>query len=301
MDPDIILCLYPYKGEGYNGASYAVSILENMSRFLAARPSESPPLDTLKPYNTPPRQERAGTELPEEHEVLEKTDCLVVRFSDGSRTRHGVVCGRAANVDLRLQHLPGISKVHLTFTFDDDNWPIARDLGSSGGTKVIYDGEEVRRRSHFDWQLRGPEILSNKPPVLNFTDKVQFQVVVPPHDVTSQDYLDRVARFREGTADAEDLFASLLLFSGAGTRLPTGTHTPSTRSGPILYKKELGKGQFGIVTYVWNVTTRETYVMKEPLRKPRTPTEIKPWEEEARIMCSIKHVNIAPGAPALSC
>jgi hypothetical protein len=41
---------------------------------------------------------------------------------------------------------------------------------------------------------------------------------VPPHDITSQDYIDRVARFREGTVDPEDLFASLILRSAPGTQ-----------------------------------------------------------------------------------
>ena len=50
-----------------------------------------------------------------------------------------VVGGCAGNVNLTFQDIPGVSKFHLAFTFDDKtNMPIARDLGSTGGTKVTY-------------------------------------------------------------------------------------------------------------------------------------------------------------------
>lgn len=101
-----------------------------------------------------------------------------------------------------------------------------------------------------------------------------------------------MGEFRKRTADTEDLFSSLRVFSGAGTRLPTGTHTPSTRSSPIFYHKEIGRGEFGVVTYVWNVTTREKYVVKEPTEERLTALELKSWKEEARIMGRISHDHI---------
>ncbi|KAL8725456.1 MAG: hypothetical protein Q9166_007350 [cf. Caloplaca sp. 2 TL-2023] len=289
-DPDdVILYLFPHSGEGFHHAARATARSENKSRFLAARRSDAP-----KPRDIPHRQERAGTELPEERGLLEKTDCLVVTFSHGARTRVGVVCGCAPNVDLVFQDLPGISKFHLAFTFNDQNRPIARDLGSTGGTKVTYNGEEGERMSKFDWPLQGPSIARGKPPVLNITDLVQFKVIVPPRDITSQDYLDRVARFREGTTDPENLFASLILISAPGTRLPTGQQTPSTGPRPIHYKKELGAGTFGVVTYVWNGTIDEENVVKEPLKKliHSGNFDIKSWKREAGIMRHISHDHI---------
>lgn len=101
-----------------------------------------------------------------------------------------------------------------------------------------------------------------------------------------------MAEFRQRTADPGDLFASLHVFSGAGTRLPTGTHTPLTRSSPIFYKKEIGRGQFGVVTYVWNVTTREKYVIKEPTGDNLTALELTSWKNEARVMRGISHNHI---------
>lgn len=212
---------------------------QNKSRFLAARRS-----DALKPQDIPCRQERCGTELAVERGLLESTDCLMVRFSHGARSHVGVVGGHALNADLALQNIPGISKFHLAFTFDDQYRLIVRDLGSTGGTKVTYNREEGQRRSKFDWLLSGPGIARGKPPVLNITDLVQFKVIVPPRDIASSDYIDRVKSFRVGTTDPEDLFASFVLLSSPGTRLPTGQQTPSTGSHPILYKKKLGAGRF---------------------------------------------------------
>lgn len=220
----------------------------------------------------------------------------MVRFSHGARTSVGVVGGCAESADLTFQNIPGVSKFHLAFTFDDKtNIPIARDLGSKGGTKVIYNGEQGERLSNFDWPLIGPSIAKGKYPILNITDLIQFKVIVPHRDFTFPDYIEKVKKFREGTEDPENLFASLIIRSVQGTRLPTGQQTPSTgtHSPPILYKEPLGEGSFGIVTYVWNVTTREEYVVKSPLQKLIDSGEVnkESWMEEANIMRSISHVS----------
>lgn len=294
-DPDIILYLYPNDGPGNGGAVDAIYTFRGGSRYMPPRRR-----DALEQYDIYSRQDRESTEQPEEQRGLESSACIVLRFSDGAKTRLGVVAGCAPNVDLPFEKQPGISRFHLAFTFDDKDRPIARDLGSLCGTRVIYDGEEGKRRSNFDYLLQGPRILGNKPPVLNVTGKVQFKVVVPPRDITSQDYINRVARFRQGTADHEDLFASLVLRSAPGTQPPTGTDTPSRLSvDPVLYKKKLGEGAFGVVTYVWNATTGEEYALKEPLEKFIKSGQVitKNWKKEAEIMGRISHVSAAPSVP----
>ena len=255
--------------------------------------------DALKPSEILDLRDRESTEQPEEQNGLENDACLVLRFSDGARTRLGVVAGCGENVELRLAKQPGVSRFHLAFTFDEKNRPIVRDLGSLCGTKVIYDEEDGERRSDFNYLLAGPGILSTKPPVLNVTDSVQFKILVPPRDITSQEYIDRVAKFRQGTADPTDLFPSLGLRSVSGTQPPTGTHTPRTISNAILVKKKLGEGSFGIVTYVWNATSGEEYALKEPLEKVIDKGEVdtESWKEEARVMGQISHVSAAILSP----
>ena len=226
---DVILWLLPHKGEGFDGAAFATSMPQNQSRFVAAH-------HDVPNQRHIPREERGGTELPVKYGLLENTDCLAVRFSYGARTSVGVVGGCAANADLAFQDIPGISKYHFAITFDDQNRPIVRDLGSKGGTKVNYNEEKGERLSNFEWSLEGPSIANGKPPILNLTNLVQFKVILPLREYTSPEYIDRVRKFRLGTEDPENLFASLIIQSAQGTRLPSGQQTPSMgcRSRPIL-------------------------------------------------------------------
>ncbi len=297
IDPrDVILWLLPHQSEGFEGAARATGLPANKSRFVAAR-HDSPKQRDI------PREERAGTELPAEYGLFENTDCLVFLFSHGARTSVGVVSGCAVNVDFPLQDILGVSKYHFAITFDEQNRPIARDLGSTGGTKVTYNEEKRQRLSNFDWPLVGPSITNGKPPILNITDRIQFMVIVPDHDYACPGYVDKVNKFRTGTGDPENLFASLIIQSGQSTRLPSGQQTPSRgpRSGPGFYKQRIGNGAFGVVIFVWNLTTREEYVVKQPLPKlinSRTFSE-KTWRKEVEIMESISHVST--GIPEFSC
>lgn len=137
-----------------------------------------------------------------------------------------------------------------------------------------------------------------KSPVLNITDLVQFKVVVPSRNITSPDYINRVKCFRVGTADTEDLFASSTLLNAPGTGLPTGHQTPLTGSQPILYKKKLGAGAFGVAKYVWNATSGDEYVVKRPLQKLIDGGQVdeESWRNEAKVMRGLSHVSTVPGA-----
>lgn len=88
------------------------------------------------------------------------------------------------------------------------------------------------------------------------------------HDTTSQTYLDNVAVFCQGTTAAEDLFFDLQVLCRPQTELPTPciAHLPSSHiPGPRLWKKEIGRGAFALVSYAWDVTSRAEHARKEPL------------------------------------
>ncbi|KAL5120487.1 hypothetical protein ACEQ8H_001505 [Pleosporales sp. CAS-2024a] len=288
-DPDVILYLVPHKGDGFRGAAKATRMNQNKSRLLPARNSYASELP-----DNPRRQERGNTELPEERGLPENTDCIVLRWSHRARTRLGIVGGRAENVDLSFPDIPGVSAFHLAFTFDDQNRPIARDLGSRGGTKVTYKSEPGHRRSSFDWPLLGPSITRGEAPILNITDGMQFKVIVPPHDIKSLNHIERVKEFLKGTADHEELFPSLSIRTTQNTRRPTGQQTPTKDSNslPLLYREKIGSGSFGTVKYVWN--GREDYVMKKPRKKSlkRNEYDKNAWRREIEIMRSISHDHI---------
>ncbi|KAI1112120.1 kinase-like domain-containing protein [Nemania sp. NC0429] len=220
--------------------------------------------------------------------------CLAVRFSD-ARTSHGVVCGTGLNADLTIpDSFMSISSHHIAFTFDERNRPIARDLGSISGTEVTYDGEARDRRSDFDWPLLGPSITKGKLPVLNIGDAIKFQVFIPPRNLESQDYIERVKKFRLGTAQPGDLFSALNIQSTQNTRLQTGQESPTKSRDPIMFTKFLGGGSFGTVEYHCNLTIGVEYVIKQPLEKHRKSGRYdeRNWRQEAKIMEGLDHPNI---------
>lgn len=286
-DPDVILYMYPNDGE--TGQAYhTIDMPENKSRLLPPRcGATSKP---SKPHATRGRGEREKTAQPEERSTLDDMNCLAVRFSDGARSRYGVVAGSNRDADLILEDEKGVSGFHFAFTFDDQNRPIVRDLGSTFGTRVSYDGEDELPRKNFDWLLQGPRFSgTRKPLVLYVTNEMHFKVVVPPHDTKSPDYTARVARFREGKEETEDLLAALAVKSRDATRAPTEAQTPLDHSRTVMFKQIVGEGSFGTVTYAWNTTTGDEYALKEPKKDFR----LWDWKKEAAIMASVSHVSAA--------
>lgn len=205
----MILYLYPDGLDG--GALHTISMPQNAHRLV-------PPRRDNVSHEPSGRIDGELTDQLHEAGDVGELRGLAIRFSDGAVSPLGVLAGCAENADLALPQQDGISWSHFAFTFDDQNRPVVRDLGSSYGTRVIYNGEDTPPRSNFDWLLQRPVIPSSdhRPLVLDVANVVRFQVVIPPHDTTSPDYIARVARFREGTSDPVSLYAS-----------PGFRHTPS--------------------------------------------------------------------------
>jgi len=63
------------------------------------------------------------------------------------------------------------------------------------------------------------------------------------------------------------------------------------RSRQILYEEQLGKGAFGVVNYVWNVTTREEYVVKFAAAEAHQERPSEQGELEERGRNSGKHFS----------
>jgi serine/threonine-protein kinase Chk2 len=166
-----------------------------------------------------------------------------------------------------------------------------RDLGSYAGTEVTYDKQGEGTRRDFDWVIGGHPVPQEKEAiVINLNGDIAFQIVVSYHDLTSQLYIDNVDRFRQGTANAEDLLGQMGL-QRSQTELPSGVQTPG--KGKILLRKKLGEGAFGVVTHIWNVSTAEEYALKKPTKKAirEQTVDVEAWKNEARIMEGIKHVS----------
>lgn len=293
-DPDIIAYLFPAEGAGRDGAIEAITSSDNESRCLPPRRRDILIKRTTK---TGSPFVREATEQPEEVNDLDRLPCLVLKFSDRPKSRLGLVGGREPTADLRMPDIKGVSGTYFTLTFDEQKELIVKDLNSLVGTRVIYDDENPLRGHGIVWSARGPSLTNGKAPVLKVFEELQFRIVVPNHDITSTVYLDNVARFFEGAAAAEDLFSDLKIISRARTELPTPgeAEIPSARkTGRAFWKKKIAQGSFAVVTYVWDVTSREVYALKEPL-----PGKTGDWKKEANIMKGISHVSVSLDARAL--
>ncbi len=311
MEDDLDIFAYLCAARRLDGdlALIAFSMDENSSRRVgplsraAARPQET---KTGRDGDT---QSREATEEPEDggDGYLESSECLRLRFSEGASTRHGLVVGRGPLADIRLPRAPGISSYHFALDFDDQNRLIVRDLVSTYGISVVYAGETPEWRRDYSWIVGGHAFLNDKVPTIQIAGNLHFKLIVPTRDTQSQAYVDGVAMFRQraATVNSGDLLTQLSLQSASKTELPThsGERT-SLRlgSGPVLWRREIGRGSFGMVTYVWNTTIGDEYALKEPSKKPKARDEMnrikKNWEKELTIMGRIRHVS--PPSPSLS-
>ena len=287
---DVILYLLPHSGEGYDGAAFAISMLRNKSRFVAAR-------HDLPKHRDIPRQERDGTEQSVERELLENTDCLVVRFSDDAKTHVDVVdeCERDANIDLTFQNILGISRFHFVFIFDEQNISIAKNLGSTGGTKIIYNGKKKKRLSNSDWPLINFSIAKGKLSIFNIINFVQFKVIVSHWNITFRNYVDRVKSFHEGTVNSENLFAFFIIQSAQGIRLPYRT-TRATDGFPLpsdSLQKETRWGCFGN-WHVYETWQFEKNMWQKDRWKNLSKTaKLMKKIEKKHIKRNIFHVNVS--------
>ena len=285
-DPDVFAYLFPPEGQGRYGAAEAISMPANRSRFLPPRRRD----DTIKPARKPQtRGVREATEQPEEVDDLKYLPCQELRFSNPPKTRIGLVAGRSPQADLVLPNLKNVSWYHFALTFDEEMYLVVKDLDSMVGTRVIYDGEEGQRGHGIAWSAHGPSLVKGKVPVIKLVEELQFRLVVPDHDITSLTYRDNVTQFLKGAVPAEDLFSDMHILSRTRTELPTpgGAQPPSAQKpGRIFWKRKLAQGSFAVVSYVWDVTSREEYALKEPL-----PGAGGDWKREAEIMKGISHVS----------
>ncbi|KAH7317096.1 kinase-like domain-containing protein [Stachybotrys elegans] len=277
---DLIARLYP--------ASFAASeLIKNHPRFQRV------PLRYVPKEQHSSRRTRGGTEppTPDNTPISQYAPHLDLTFRDVPRTSYGVVFGCDPRCDVVLPDMPGISAHHFSVTFDDANRLIIRDLGSMVGTQVTYDDEGTGRRSNFQWILSDRRVKQSQI-AIQVHKLLSFLLVLGDHDIESPAYISKVERFRRGSGLAEDLFNDLNFSLNPATRRPTGSHTPC--HGELYLRKQLGKGAYGVVTHLWNVSDGLEYALKEPsavaIRDGRVKREL--WKKEASILSRLSHPHI---------
>jgi hypothetical protein len=226
---------------------------------------------------------------------VENTDSIVLRFSDGTKHAQGIVAGRAPNSDIFID-AKGVSTMHLAFTFDDHGRPMVKDLESSWGTKVVFPGDQdsatsssrkgfIRKGS---WLLTGPSILTTHDlPVLSFSWNLAFLIYVPDRDYTGQQWRNNVGEFRRQLADMSSLLGAIDLASGSATQPATGQTSPAPKK-VVYYRKEVARGAFGKVIYIWNPANDEEFAIKTPLSVEQSRAFV---HSEIKILMELDHVS----------
>ncbi|KAK3302817.1 kinase-like domain-containing protein, partial [Chaetomium strumarium] len=271
-------------------AKKVIKAKPNRNRLILPRltETEQPQLSRRERESAPLEQPREQVPAYFHHPGLE------LRFSRGPLTPYGFLFGHDENSDVVLEcDIPSFSAHHFALTFDDHHRPIIKDLGSYNGTEVTYDGVGEGRRSDFVWVIGGHDVPRKITTiVICVHESLKFQIVVTDHDITSPPYIDNVKRFRQGMANAESLFGRLDLRSRPHTERASQAHTPGT--GPIVLRKKLGEGTFGVVTRLWDVSTAAECALKEPSERATRNgwVNLDAWRKEARIMGLVSHDRI---------
>jgi serine/threonine-protein kinase Chk2 len=142
---------------------------------------------------------------------------IELRFSHLTRGSSGFVFGRDKKTcDIVLSNLSAISRNHfaLTFrnTFHDGRYRlVVRDLGSSHGTEVKYDGRSDGPQSNFDWVVSGTSVSAAALRLIIQPQKwFSFRLVVAYHDKESPAYIANVEKFCKGAVSTENVPGSYI-------------------------------------------------------------------------------------------
>jgi len=279
---DLIATFYPH-GEVQSGfALQTIERPENSSRLVTARQ------DFLDLYGRNSLESTAPLSDVEDEDTRGRTGGkgLQLTFTHGPKAGRGYMLGTDANsCDIVLPLLKGISRCHCYLTIDEKRRLVLRDC-SSNGTVVTYDGKGGEKRRHFTWILSGHEVPNDANSiVIRLHTALKLRVVVAkptfPHV-----HLENVDEFLQETAVAANVpFGALGIQSVASTAAPSGTHTPEHE--PILLEQEtLGRGAYGVVARVWDVSTGREYASKR-----FTNLDKSDWEKEACLMRQSPHVS----------
>lgn len=299
-DGDIIAYIYPAVGtRGQRQAQKAIERNKGYPGYTSPRRSHRHDRKRLDSGMLSTCHEGNGKQTANEEgrDPLEYEACIKVTFNHIPKTRHGLRCGHGEDAEFRLHSLPGVGLYHFALTFDDNYHLVVRDLWSTSGTTVIYGRAERGPWSNFCWIVGGSDFLdgmgSMSSIIVKVHEQLQFQLVIPRHDIQSKLYREKVDRYRAGCADVKRILSlgNVGLSSQIRTTLPSGIFTSAKRpTKAVTLQKKIGEGAFASVYRVWVVDTGLQYALK----KPKEPMSIDrdDWEREAFIMERAKHVSL---------
>lgn len=279
---NLIACLYAADSDPLGCSHAAICSSDNQARYFPAQQKAS---------NAFSRESTASLDSDEDsYQTLNHLfkPGLQLTFNPGPKSGAavGFVVGTdAKSCDIIVPNLKGISARHCYFTFNAKRQFIVYDF-SHNGSIVSYDGKLREKRRDFPWILSGDKALeTTKIIVIQIHPHVRFQIVVPRQK--TQLYCDNLDRFlKEAGADDGLRLGGLGIQSKILTAAQSGECTPS--QNPLyLPQGELGKGSFGLVTRVWDVSAGIMRASKEFHNISKSN-----WRREASIMKRVSHPHI---------
>ncbi|PHH73893.1 hypothetical protein CDD80_3513 [Ophiocordyceps camponoti-rufipedis] len=239
----------------------------------------------------------------------EKQQPIKVTFSNIPRTPLGFIFGAHFNGDVVVNG-PGISRNHLSLTFDEKRRPVIKDWGSLSGTQVTFDDDGEGIRHDFQWVVGGHDFSQNtKEIIIQMGARPLFRIQVEKHDITSNDYITKVDQFVKGTASVEELLESFdlprevteavaedttAIARALFPDIATPAKAPTQVKDPICIKRSLGQGSYGVVTRHYNVSNAVEFALKEPREQDLGDRyfDASAWKKEANIMEKLSHPHI---------
>ncbi|KAL9028236.1 MAG: hypothetical protein Q9196_003370 [Gyalolechia fulgens] len=287
-NPDLIATLIPLDGE--KRAENAFCLDRNRKRYLPPTRgiAEGPTMSSREA--TPARDQQNN-----DYCQYDFTHRLQLTFGNMPK-KCDVLLGNRGAYD--------ISGLHFCITFDDtighEPHLILND-SSTNGTAVGYSGQaekEVRR--HFTWILDLKKGKGKWEIEVNARD-LRFKVELASHQTCKAEYDEKVKEFVEQSSTALPPVNGLGIDSYATTAQPSQASTP--KQLPVyINEQELGRGSFGRVDKVIDVSTGARYARKEfyeprwGKNEERRRQQKEHWldqvRREIRIMRENSHENI---------
>lgn len=300
-DPNLIAILIPVDDE--KRAENAFCQDHNDKRYLPPTRGIAEGL-SISSREATPAQEQPD----DDHCKYDSTHRLQLTFNEKSKdASKGYSFGtdrEKCDVWLGNRGAYGISGLHFCITFDDtiDAEPhlILKD-SSTHGTAVGYSGqakEEVRH--HFTWIL-DLKREDGKWEIEVNARKLRFKVELASHETCKAEYDKKVKDFLEQSSTALPPVDGLGIDSYMTTAQPSQASTP--RQLPVyISERELGRGSFGRVDRVIDVSTGGMYARKEfyepqwGKNEERRRQQNEQWldqiRREIRIMKENSHVSM---------
>jgi hypothetical protein len=294
-DPNIIAILIATT----NRAERACELEHNEERYQAPSDDTRPFSRDTTPY---PGEELKDENLKKENPKDEDATSYRLKLcfdKPPKNVSEGYVFGWGPDCDIQFvdrENLrPGdrdkvekVSKKHFSITFDAQRRVILRD-SSTYRTTVSYDGQAGNElRSHFTWII--------------FADIKTIEVSIPRADLSFRIKLGKHKnRDEEFSANVDKVFPPSVRMREGGLATPmlqltmssqnrsvASSEAATPRDGPIYLRHErIGKGAFGKVYRLTNVSTGEPYAGKS--------FEYSGCEREVAIMRAVEHVRTSSG------